>query len=260
MKSLLLMALFFAPIVSRAGEWTKMDAHTIYFSGLIEPGDFDRFKSILNSKTKLLIVQSQGGLSWEALKIGKLIRDSAIDVAVQGGCYSACANSLFLSGKNKYLSESFRIDQKMYDLSGVVCFHGGSVGRSDEGLYKMKKLKPSYLDDIRKNGSITLFGQIIKSESEFDAFIKMVENTNQEELEFFKARKIDPKILLLHKKLSTEWACPSANGFKKFGVTNINGDIARKHLPPDAKIFDPVESSKKAVKKNENQKFPSSTR
>lgn len=221
-----------------AGSFTKMDAATIYFEGTINTGDAIRLKSLINSKTKLLVVQSPGGLSWEAQEMGKLIREAGLDVVVQGSCFSACANSLFLSGKNKYLSESFRVDQKMYDFGGIVCFHGGAIGRSDEGLADMKKLKPSYLKDIKAKGQINLFGKVIKSEKDFDDFLNFVEGTNERELDFLKSQKIDPKILLIHKIVGTESACPTAAGLRSLGVSGVQGEMIKKYVPKDAKVYD----------------------
>ena len=114
MKILLSCSLILTlPNFAFGGSFKKMDASTIYFEGMINPGDAKQLKSLINDKTKLLIVQSPGGLSWEAQEMGQHIREANLDVVIQGICFSACANSLFLSGKNKYLSESFRIDQKI---------------------------------------------------------------------------------------------------------------------------------------------------
>lgn len=220
------------------GSFTRMDASTIYFEGLINPGDAERFKSLVNNKTKLLVVQSPGGLSWEAQEMGRLIRETDLDVAVQGSCFSACANSLFLSGKSKYLSGSFRVDQKMYDFGGIVCFHGGAIGRNDEGLQDMKKLKHSYLKDIKVKGQITLFGKIIKSEKEFDDFLSFIQETNRRVVDFLRSQKIDPKILLIHKTVIAESACPTLAGFMSLGVSGVQGEMIKKYVPKDAKIYD----------------------
>lgn len=222
---------------SFGGSLSKMDTATIYFEGLIEPGDANQLKQLLNNKTKLLVVQSRGGLSWEAQEMGRLIRKAGIDVVVQGSCVSACANSLFLSGKNKYLSESFRIDQKTYDFGGIVCFHGGAIGRSDEALQDMRKLRPSYLQDIKTKGKINLFGKTIKNEKDFDNFLDYIQETNKQELAFLKSQNIDPKILLIHKIVGAELACPTSAGLKSLGVSNVHGEMIKKYVPKDAKVY-----------------------
>jgi len=226
------------PNFALGGSFTKMDATTIYFEGMINPGDAKQLKSLINEKTKLLIVQSPGGLSWEAQEMGQYIRDADLDVVVQGSCMSACANSLFLSGKNKYLSESFRIDRKMYDFGGIVCFHGGAVGRIDEALVDMKQLKPSYLKDIKAKGKIELFGKVITNEKEFDDLLTLIEKTNQRELDFLKSQKIDPKILLIHKTVGAEFACPTAAALTSLGVSGVQGEMAKKYVPHDAQIYE----------------------
>lgn len=240
---------------SLAGSFTKMDQNTIYFEGMINPGDANSLKSMINKKTRLLVVQSPGGLSWEAQEMGQLIREAGIDVVVQGSCFSACANSLFLSGKNKYLSDTFRVDQKMYDFGGIVCFHGGAIGRSDEAMEDMKKLKPSYLKDIKDKGHINLFGKTIKNEKDFDEFLNYMQDVNRRELDFLKSQKIDPKILLLHKTVGAESACPTAAGFKSLGVSGIHGEMIKKYVPKDAKVYDiEVEPSSMPHYKGEKQK------
>lgn len=238
---------------SFGGSFSKMDATTIYFDGLIEPGDANQLKQLMNSKTKLLVVQSGGGLAWEAQEMGRLIRQSGIDVVVQGTCFSACANSLFLSGKNKYLSESFRIDQKMYDFAGIVCFHGGAIGRSDEALQDMRKLKSSYLQDIKNKGKINLFGKTIKNEKDFDNFLNYIQETNRKELAFLKSQNIDQKILLIHKIIGADFACPTSAGFHSLGVSNVQGEMIKKYVPKDAKIFDGDAAQTVTPSMNKNQ-------
>ncbi len=244
-----ILFIFFFANYSFGGSFTKMDGATIYFQGIVGPGDASNLKSLMDSKTKLLVVQSGGGLSWEAQEMGRLIQEAGIDVVVQGSCLSACANSLFLSGKNKYLSDSFKIDQKMYDFGGIVCFHGGAIGRSDEALLDMKKLKPSYLSDIKTKGQINLFGKIIKSEKDFDDFLNYIQDVNGKELDFLNSQKIDQKILLIHKTVGADLACPTAAGFKSLGVTGVHGDMIKKYVPKNAKVYD-VEVNRKDKKQN----------
>lgn len=110
------ISLFFVLITSlicQAGEWVRINATTISFTGTIEIDELSRFNKIYKPTDEAIILNSSGGRMDAALDIGSvLIQNKKLTAVVHGVCASSCANYLFLAAKNKI------IDQ------GAVGFHG----------------------------------------------------------------------------------------------------------------------------------------
>ncbi len=80
---------------------------------------FFKLKEILETavpKPTLLRINSVGGTELAGEAIGKLITENEMDVEVMSYCISACANQVFLRGKNKILS-----------ANALVVFHGDAT-------------------------------------------------------------------------------------------------------------------------------------
>lgn len=201
-----------------------MSADTIRFEGVINNGDAQGLQRLIDSNVKRILVTSRGGYSVEAQQIGDIIERYNLEVSVQGYCMSACANSLFLRANRKVLSETVRIGERMYDTSGVACFHGGAIGRSDDALKDMVQFRASYMEDIKAGKTVNFHGRQIKSEADFDRYLELIRQTNSKELHFLDEKRISREILLLHKMMNVEMVCPNREGLLKLGVRGIEGD------------------------------------
>ncbi|MGZ0193327.1 MAG: hypothetical protein ACKVG5_13470 [Acidimicrobiales bacterium] len=92
--------------------WKRIDDTTISFTGPIELGSLTEFRSVFDERVTTVIVNSAGGETSDAVKIGLDLVDAGVDVIVDGYCLSSCANYLFLAGETKDLQD------------GLVGFHG----------------------------------------------------------------------------------------------------------------------------------------
>lgn len=100
---------------ANAGSWNQVDSQTIAFEGRIELGEFDRFSAVFDpSKTKVLFVNSRGGVIEEGLKIGLALAAQPIKIVVKGQCLSSCANYLFVGAGRR-------------EIHGIVGFHGNAT-------------------------------------------------------------------------------------------------------------------------------------
>jgi hypothetical protein len=77
-----------------------------FFTGPISDESVDAFIKSNDQNPSLTEIQisSQGGDIKAALRFAQWIKEKNIDVRVRTICYSACANYIFLAGKNKILS------------------------------------------------------------------------------------------------------------------------------------------------------------
>jgi hypothetical protein len=93
---------------------TRPSASVIVIDGYIDSNASSRFEAVLDSAVKMVILNSEGGVTSEALKIGLSIHTYRLNVKVRGVCMSSCANYLFISGKRKSVARD-----------SIVGWHGG---------------------------------------------------------------------------------------------------------------------------------------
>lgn len=111
--------------------WTRINSETIGFTGEIKRGALNqstqKLDSLITSKTKLIVLNSQGGDVESAIKLAEAIIKHNLDTEVNGICLSGCANYLFPAGKNK-------------KINGVLGFHGGmaSILAHEEKIIQSK--------------------------------------------------------------------------------------------------------------------------
>ena len=85
-----------------------VEGSTIIFEGRIGPRtDSDFFDAVNGKEDQLnsIRINSGGGLTDEAMKIGLWIFDHELDVIVDEICFSSCANYIFTAGKNKIIEK-----------------------------------------------------------------------------------------------------------------------------------------------------------
>lgn len=69
-----------------------------------------------NNDKPIVVMSSPGGFAGKAMDIGDEITKNKLDVVVDGVCASACAQFLFMGGRNKFILDN-----------GVLAFHGGPI-------------------------------------------------------------------------------------------------------------------------------------
>lgn len=160
---------------------------SIIFQGHILEGDCSRVRTVFEkNKIDSFVVNSQGGLVSEGICIAKLFKEYNLPkVTVNGVCWSSCANYIFLAPEIKEIRR------------GTVGFHGNATAIMNNfdvvpilQKYKdRKRLLSAEVKKIRKylESGKTNTGRLDSAELKLlDKALK----TYQDELEFFKERKI----------------------------------------------------------------------
>lgn len=99
--SALLVLSSLLPAAARAAEITRIDARTLHFEGGIEKGDAARLERMYAPGTTLLKVHSPGGDSEEGILLGRFIHARQLDLEIDRGCGSSCANYMFPAARHK---------------------------------------------------------------------------------------------------------------------------------------------------------------
>lgn len=128
-----------------AGVWTKTGPDTMSFKGGIDIGEYDRFALVFGPSIKEIVVDSEGGVTFEGIRIAHAIAAQNVKVVVTGECLSSCANYLFVAGHRREIR------------GGVVGYHGnvqacfGTPAKRAEWIEKMKNHYHMTPEDIRRN-------------------------------------------------------------------------------------------------------------
>ncbi|MDP3543480.1 MAG: hypothetical protein Q8T11_13505 [Elusimicrobiota bacterium] len=139
----LVLALCFAGPAA-AGVWSKTGPNTLLFEGVIRLGDYDGFALVFGPAIREIVVNSEGGVTSEAIRIGHAIAAGDIKVTVVEKCLSSCANYFFVAGRRREIR------------GGVVGYHG-NVAACFTGAFRDKVIagwKERYNmseEDIRRN-------------------------------------------------------------------------------------------------------------
>lgn len=143
MKGLLALLLLAAP--ASAGVWTKTGPGKMSFKGGIELGEYDRFAAVFGPSIKEIVVDSEGGVTFEGIRIAHAIAAQSVKIIVTGECLSSCANYLFVAGHSREIR------------GGVVGYHGnvqacfGTPAKRAAWIEKMKNHYHMTPEDIRRN-------------------------------------------------------------------------------------------------------------
>ena len=123
----------------------SIDGSTLVYDGIIDQPSYDHFRRIVaasDAVIKTIQIRSNGGADSDSLRMGEWIYAQGLDVVVDDYCYSACANYIFTSGRNKVIGDG-----------AVVGWHGSNLTS----------------EFVAKNQGITMEEQLKRN---FDAFIK----------------------------------------------------------------------------------------
>jgi|GEM_PF-2372204 len=101
---------------AHAAEITRIDAKTLHFEGPIERGDAARLEKMYAPGTTLLKVHSPGGASDEGILLGRFIHARQLDLEIDRGCGSSCANYMFPAARHKTIPPG-----------AVLAYHGTMI-------------------------------------------------------------------------------------------------------------------------------------
>ena len=133
--------------VSREGD-------TVRIEGIISTETAKQFQSLLQGPAPRRVqITSGGGDVVSAIEIATSIFDQGMDVEIQGGCFSSCANYIFPAGRHKII-----------DAQGIVGWHGNA-----EHLLWLDQQGQDSLPFFGRS----LFLDIVRREREFFAHIRV---------------------------------------------------------------------------------------
>ncbi len=114
-RSVIALSLFFAPVAANAAkiisDRTNSGKAFIIISGPIERDDARKFAlELIKTNAEMVVLDSTGGSTVEAIEIGKSIRLKSVSTFVFNGrvCASACG-LIWLAGSNKFLEKGARV-------------------------------------------------------------------------------------------------------------------------------------------------------
>jgi len=135
-----------------------IDNNIIVLNGDLDYGISDKVEKLLkkNDSIKFIILNSDGGLLYEAHKLSKLIMLNSLNTYTNKGCYSACTIA-FISGNKRFIHKdsnlgfhqysavrpSFRPDKAtIYDLI--------SEQKDDEKFFQKRGIDKAFTDHMYK--------------------------------------------------------------------------------------------------------------
>jgi hypothetical protein len=112
-----------------------LDNENIRYAGQLTPEGLSQLKALTNNKKiTSLTIKSGGGEISTGIDFGNWVFDNQLDVIVDQGCFSSCANYVFPAGRKKTILPS-----------AVVAWHGSALQQSfqtEEGA--RKEMEKSY--------------------------------------------------------------------------------------------------------------------
>jgi hypothetical protein len=121
MRTLTLLAAMYLPTECMAS--IIRDGDTVYVNGVIDEVAAQLLNAEFDNGARKLVIQSKGGDAAAALSVAENMLKYDVDIVVDKYCMSACANYLFLAGR-----------QKSLQAGALLGYHGGLVG-ADAAFY-----------------------------------------------------------------------------------------------------------------------------
>lgn len=202
-----------------AGQWTRLNSSTIQFEGIIEEKvELQKLLQHWDDNVKKLIVNSPGGHTVTGILMAEFLADKNFDIDVQGQCMSACANYLFLTAKQKVIT------------NGVVGFHGNATAAfydlSDMMNFREKQdftmddfvLMAQFWGENSKRKLLDLYDEYSMAvEIEKELF----KNLGVSQQLFDRSQRHDKR---MNNQASYSFLLPKPETFAKYGVKNVIGD------------------------------------
>ena len=159
------LSAFLPPGSAHGAQVTRIDARTLHLEGEIANGDAAQLEKLYAPGTALLKVHSPGGNSEEAMRMGRFIHARKLDLEIDRGCASSCANYLFPAARRKIIPAGavlgYHGTAYLTELAGEDSLRS-QLAASGMTPDAVAKALPSMLDYVRR---------IAKQEGEFAAEI-----------------------------------------------------------------------------------------
>lgn len=119
---------------------------TITISGMLTAGLADRFESLLHDmpQAKTVMLESEGGRIYEALRMAKVIRGRGLDTRVERNCESACT-FLLLAGKDRSAHRFAQIGFHQPDFPGISDRERTTIIADNRADYVTAGIEPGFL-------------------------------------------------------------------------------------------------------------------
>jgi hypothetical protein len=211
------LIVIFLALSSHSGEWQRVNQSTIAFEGKIESNEYSKFTAIMDKNVRTLMVNSSGGETSAAMKIGFDLRKFQIEIKVKNWCLSSCANYLFLGATRRYID------------SGIVGYHGNV-----QACFGGDKWAETKQQLIQKG----------LSEKEIESFYANTKQQIKEEERFLKLVGVSQELFNItcepdkgaNDGKEYAFLLPTKETFEKYGVLGVIGsqdqDIAAKFPAP----------------------------
>lgn len=97
-------------VIEQQGHELSVDGDTIFITGHLSWGLYDKFVAALNDDPgiRTVVLDSPGGHYAVGLRMGRLIRERSLDTVASNMCGSACTFA-FLGGQNRLLQDGARL-------------------------------------------------------------------------------------------------------------------------------------------------------
>jgi hypothetical protein len=185
----------------------SIDGENVRYLGELTAEGLSRLKQLTsNQKITSLTIKSGGGEISTGIDFGNWVFDNKLEVIVEQGCFSSCANYVFPAGRKKTI------------LPGaVVAWHGSALQNSFQSEDKVRKeLEKSYKLEKREVSAE-------EKERDVKSFMTNLRLLKQKQAEFYQKIGVDEYVTRIgQEKYGAKGAYfLSVEDMGKFGITNV---------------------------------------
>ncbi len=200
----------------------RAEGDTVFYTGLIGPDSGGAFLASVESAAGLrrLVINSGGGDTIAARIIGRWVAEHQLDVEVVGGCFSSCANYIFVAGRNKVINKN-----------AFVGWHGSEFQYDAVAVSTPQKTAAELLEEeVREAMAAAIADGEMPDEADVAEQVARLLASRAEEAEFFRDIGIDieltvyghhPKNLPVIEASGKDGWTYSVADMARFGVTDV---------------------------------------
>lgn len=112
------------PLDPHANDVMMVDDGTIALNGVITGKLADRFEDTMSRKIRRVTVNSAGGLPYDAMRIGRLIRQYQVELVIDDVCLGACAQFVFPAATRARLTNGSVVAFRYTSAAGLAMLEG----------------------------------------------------------------------------------------------------------------------------------------
>ena len=157
----------------------RIEGSTVYYTGVINGGSAYNFLSIVrDAETAIdtLVINSGGGVTTSARRIGRWIHEHGVTVVVEELCFSSCANYIFTAAPKKIIRDGAYVgwhgsEQQDRYVTPLIVVNGEITERG--GCRTKEQIDEPDTSDQSIDGqnTVTVVGMDTRDEEEFLAQI-----------------------------------------------------------------------------------------